>query len=208
MKHFPLQVVPNWTTSLSNSFVRQKTVLFPVWSSTVLSALDTRNYSLYIQRREYIERRPESYFKTLKLLGNVWTYWIAFCIAKASSVHCLKMAFLFFLWNKFRALRNSIQIITFFFFLIVNVQLSPFPPTTTPPQPQPSLPSTLDPTLFDFVHVSFIHVPWQPFPLSSHDPLPPPLVSLFLISIKYNYFLKVLIFYTCVYVTHMLYYIY
>ena len=35
---------------------------------------------------------------------------------------------------------------------------------TNPPPPHPSLPSTLNPTPFGFVHVSNIYVTWWPFP--------------------------------------------
>ena len=44
------------------------------------------------------------------------------------------------------------------FFIVVQVQLSPFSPHHGP-LPHPSLPPTLEPAPFGFVHVSFIHVP-------------------------------------------------
>ena len=45
----------------------------------------------------------------------------------------------------------------YFYFLIVQVQLSPFSPHHGP-LPHSSSPPTLEPIPFDFVHVSFIHV--------------------------------------------------
>ena len=44
------------------------------------------------------------------------------------------------------------------FFIVVQVQLSPFSPYHSPPL-HPSLPPTLEPTLFGFVYMFFIHVP-------------------------------------------------
>ena len=61
----------------------------------------------------------------------------------------------------------------FIYFIVVQVQLSPFPPHHTL-SPHPFPPATLEPTPFGFVHVSFIHVPWWPFlyyPLLSLSPL-------------------------------------
>ena len=49
------------------------------------------------------------------------------------------------------------------FFIVVQVQLSPFFPYPSPPTTQPHLPPLILP-LFGFVHESFIHVPWWPFP--------------------------------------------
>ena len=72
------------------------------------------------------------------------------------------------------------------FFIVVQVQLSPFPHHHSPlPQTFP-LP-TLDPAPLWFCHVSFTHVSEKPFPL--FPPLSPPTsalvtVSLFLISMS------------------------
>ena len=44
------------------------------------------------------------------------------------------------------------------FFIVVQVELSPFSPHHAP-SPHPSIPPTLERTQFGFVHVSFIHVP-------------------------------------------------
>ena len=59
------------------------------------------------------------------------------------------------------------------FIFIVQVQLCPFLPHHVSP-PHPSVPPTLEPTPFGFVHMSYIHVPWWPFPycpLLSFSPL-------------------------------------
>ena len=68
-----------------------------------------------------------------------------------------------------------------YFFVVVQVQLSPFSPTTLPcaihPQSYP----------FGFVHGSFIHVPWWPFPsfpALSTTSSPLVTVSLFCISMS------------------------
>ena len=50
-----------------------------------------------------------------------------------------------------------------FFLIVVQAQLSPFSPPHAP-LPHSSPPSTLKPTPFGFIHVSFIYVPWKPFP--------------------------------------------
>ena len=52
----------------------------------------------------------------------------------------------------------------YLFFIVVQVQLSPFSSHHSP-LPHPSPPPTLEPTSFAFVHVYFIHVPWWPFPI-------------------------------------------
>ena len=72
---------------------------------------------------------------------------------------------------------NEISHLSFLKFLIVvQVQLSPFSPHHGPPR-HPSLPPTLKPNPFGFVHVSFIHVPWWTFP---YYPSPPPVtISLY-----------------------------
>ena len=63
----------------------------------------------------------------------------------------------------------------FSFFIVVQVRLSPFPPTAPPTPRHPHLPPSILP-LFGFVHVSFIHVPWWLF-LSPQVFPPPPLVT-------------------------------
>ena len=59
------------------------------------------------------------------------------------------------------------------FLIVVQVWLSPFPPTI-PPHLQPSSPPIPDPTLLGFVHVSFINVPENTSSFSPHSPLPLP----------------------------------
>ena len=74
----------------------------------------------------------------------------------------------------------------FLFFWIVQVQLSPFSPHRSPP-PHLSLPPTLPPTHFGFLHVSFILFLGDPSSIFPHYPSPPtPLVtvSLFFISVS------------------------
>ena len=63
-----------------------------------------------------------------------------------------------------------------FFFIVVQVQLSPFPPSLpTPPQPShPHFPPLILP-LFGFAHGSFIHIPDNTSPFPAHYPLPLPL---------------------------------
>ena len=74
----------------------------------------------------------------------------------------------------------------FTFFIVVQVELSPFSPHHSPYPSHPHFPPLIL-TPFGFVHVSFIHVPWWPFPLFpplSHLTSAPVTVSLFLISVS------------------------
>ena len=67
------------------------------------------------------------------------------------------------------------QVFFFNYFIVIQLQLSAFSPTTNPlrPPPQPDSPLSLASTLaLGFVHVSFIVVPENPSP---HCPLLPPL---------------------------------
>ena len=52
------------------------------------------------------------------------------------------------------------------------------------PQPHPSLPSTLEPTPFGFVHGSFIPVPWLPCPC--YPLYPSPLSPLVIVSLFFT----------------------
>ena len=61
----------------------------------------------------------------------------------------------------------------FYYFIVVQLQLSVFSPHHVPPPPQPNPPPSFASTFpLGFVHVSFIVVPENPSP---HCPLPPPL---------------------------------
>ena len=62
-------------------------------------------------------------------------------------------------WGSFIFFFTWITILFSHFFYCVQVQLSPFPPTTASHPRDPYLPPLILPS-FGFVHVSFIHVPW------------------------------------------------
>ena len=89
------------------------------------------------------------------------------------------------------SLSNQLDFLLFLIkFIVVEIQLSAFPPITPLP-PQPSPPPSPDSTLLGFVHVSFLDVPKNlPNPFSPSSPpisLPTsPLVTvrLFLISMS------------------------
>ena len=60
----------------------------------------------------------------------------------------------------------------YLFFIVVQIQLSPFSPHHDAP-PHPFSPPTIELTLFGFLHMSFIHVPWWPPTLSPIIPISP-----------------------------------
>ena len=73
--------------------------------------------------------------------------------------HCI-----IFLHNGLQITRASGSVsfpLLFFFYCCSSTVVSIF----TPPRPLPSLSSTLQPTPFGFIHVSFIHVSWGPTPI-------------------------------------------
>ena len=82
-------------------------------------------------------------------------------IESNSSILCLIKISIFLCTTKTCILLK--QWFFFSFFIVIQVQLSPFLPHHSSP-PHLSTPPTLKPTHFGFVHVSFIHVPWWAFP--------------------------------------------
>ena len=98
-------------------------------------------------------------------------------ILKTGCMSWLKLVIYLFFTRHFEMYSfNGILLIPHFpfsFFIVVQVQSSPFFPHHSPP-PHPSPPPTLKPNPFGFVHVSFIHVPWWSFPYFPHYPSPPP----------------------------------
>ena len=104
------------------------------------------------------------------------------------NIYLTRLCMIYILWIVlFIIKRENRRLIFSPLFIVVHVQLSPFPTTTTLPYPSyPHLPPMIL-TPSGFVHVAFIHVPWWSFPLSL--PLFPPTsplvtVSLFLISMS------------------------
>ena len=125
--------------------------------SSLSTGLFKSSISLLNEIGHYLKRKT-----TLNDGLNICTFlkiWIA-----ASQIHTAAIAF---------PCSQSFKLL-FNFLTVVQVQLSTFSPNHSPP-PHWSLPPTLDPTPFSFVHVSFIHVPWRPFPYFpplSLSPLP------------------------------------
>ena len=64
------------------------------------------------------------------------------------------------------------------FLIVVQVQLSPFPHTTSPNTSHPHFPPLILTPPFGFVHVTFIDITENLFHLSLHYPIPPPLCLL------------------------------
>ena len=158
---------------------RGENAAYPPPSRTVILAILV---SLYLNNeKDQPELRVSLLFQWLFLALNTWNY------RSSSQFHGTGYHTLFLIL--FHCLPR-IHILLLFL-IVVQVQLSPFPPDQSPlPHPPP----TLNPTPLWLCPWVLHTIPWQPFPFFPLYPSPLPSVSLFFISVTQVIFLLVCLF--------------